>query len=132
MPLHYSPHVRIQRGGQGSGPPLPPPLKNHKFIGFPSNTGPDPLKITKLPSRHSTVGQYQPASETPFQWRFVCRPIIGHFWWSLEPRSPKKSFYQSWIPSDKTFWIRAWSSKLPASPQSSDGIKQNRKTKIYM
>ena len=27
-------------GGRGSGPPL----KNHKIIGFPSNTGPDPLK----------------------------------------------------------------------------------------
>ena len=26
------------------------PLKNHKNIGFLSNTGPDPLKITKLPS----------------------------------------------------------------------------------
>ena len=30
----------------------PPPLKNHKTIVFPSNTGPDPLKITKLPSQH--------------------------------------------------------------------------------
>ena len=33
-------------GGSGSGPPL----KNHKFKGFPSNTGPDPLtnhKATK-------------------------------------------------------------------------------------
>ena len=29
--------------GQGSAP-----LKNHKNIGYLSNTGPDPLKITKL------------------------------------------------------------------------------------
>ena len=36
-------HVRIQTGGQGSGPPL----KNHKNIGFLSNTGPDPLKNHK-------------------------------------------------------------------------------------
>ena len=35
-------------GGRGSGPP--PPLKNNKNIGFLSNTGPDPLKITKLPT----------------------------------------------------------------------------------
>ena len=28
-------------GGQGSGPP---PLKNHKNIGFLTNTGPDPLR----------------------------------------------------------------------------------------
>ena len=38
--------ARIQRWGQG----VRTPLKNHKFIGFPSNTGTDPLKITKLPS----------------------------------------------------------------------------------
>ena len=37
-------------GGVAGGPDHP--LKNHKFIGFPSNIGPDPLKITKLPSQH--------------------------------------------------------------------------------
>ena len=36
-------------GGQGAGPPL----KNHKNIGFLSNTGTDLLKITKLPSHYS-------------------------------------------------------------------------------
>ena len=36
-------HGRIQRGDMGSGPP-PPPLKNHKAIGFSSNTGMDLLK----------------------------------------------------------------------------------------
>ena len=35
-------HGRIQRGDMGSGPP--PPLKNHKTIGFSSNTGMDLLK----------------------------------------------------------------------------------------
>ena len=34
----------------GSGPH---PLKNHKNIVFLRNTGPDPLKMTKLPSQHS-------------------------------------------------------------------------------
>ena len=29
------------------------PLKNHKNIGFLRNSGPDPLKITKLHSQHS-------------------------------------------------------------------------------
>ena len=28
---------------EGDRGPPPPPLKNHKNIGFPSNTGPDPL-----------------------------------------------------------------------------------------
>ena len=32
-------------GGQGSGPPR----QNHKIKEFLCNTGPDPLKITKLP-----------------------------------------------------------------------------------
>ena len=42
----------VQRRGVGQGDP--DPLKNHhKLKGFPSNTGPDPLKITKLPSQHS-------------------------------------------------------------------------------
>ena len=39
--------MRGCRGGGGKGGPNPP-LKNHKFIGFPGKTGPDPLKITKL------------------------------------------------------------------------------------
>ena len=91
--------VRIQRGGTGSTPSL----KNHKFIRFLSNTGPDPLKITKLPSQHSRVGHYQPTSETPFQWRFTGRPIITLFWWSFELAPLKK---QHLSDSDKTFWIR--------------------------
>ena len=43
-------------GGKGG----PDPQRNHKNIGFLSNTGLDPLKITKLPSQ-------------PLQ----CRAIIG-------------------------------------------------------
>ena len=40
----------------GAGGLNPPPLENHKNIGFLSNTGPDPLKnhkVTWLPSQHS-------------------------------------------------------------------------------
>ena len=40
-----------------------PPLKNYKNIGFLSNTGPDPLKITKLPGQHSMLGHHRHASE---------------------------------------------------------------------
>ena len=47
-------HARIQRG------------KNHKNIEFLSNTGPDPLNFSKLPSQHSTLGHHRQASETPF------------------------------------------------------------------
>ena len=50
-------------GGTG-GPD--PPLENYKNIGFPSNSGPNPFKITKLPIQHSMLGHHRPASETPF------------------------------------------------------------------
>ena len=43
------------------------PLKNHKNIEFLSNTGPDPLEFSKLPSQHSTLGHHRQASETPFK-----------------------------------------------------------------
>ena len=45
-------HVRIQRGDRGSGPPL----KNHKNIGFLSNSGPDPLKNHKATKPAFNVG----------------------------------------------------------------------------
>ena len=47
------------------------PLKKHKNIGFLSNTGPDPLKITKLSSQHSILGHQWHACETPFKWRLA-------------------------------------------------------------
>ena len=57
---------------RGSGPPL----KNHKIIGFLSNAGLIPLKITKLPSQHSMLGHRRLASETPFKWHFAGRPMM--------------------------------------------------------
>ena len=58
--------MRIQRGGAGG----PDPLKNNNK-GFLSNTGPDPLKIAKLPSQHSMSNHHRHASETP------CRYVDG-------------------------------------------------------
>ena len=46
-------------GGQGG---RTPPGKLQKY-GFLSNTGPDPLKITKLPIQHSLLGHHRPASQ---------------------------------------------------------------------
>ena len=51
------PYGRIKRGRD----PDPPPLENYKNIGFLSNTGSNPLKITML-------GHHRPASETPLKW----------------------------------------------------------------
>ena len=86
-------------GDRGSGPP---PQENYKNIGFLSNTGSDPLKITKLPIKHSMLGHYRPASETPFRWRADDDTLIV-----VSPHQTKKHC-QSWTPSDKTFWIRTW------------------------
>ena len=54
-------------GSRGGGQRVRTHLKNHTNIGFPSNTGTDPLKITKLPSQHSMLGHHRHASETPFK-----------------------------------------------------------------
>ena len=62
-------------GGRGSGPP---PLKNHKNIGFHSNTG---------PSQHSMLGHHRHASEMPFKWRFAGG---AHILWYLDPLSSHK------------------------------------------
>ena len=63
-------------GGQIGGPD-PPPFKNHNNIEFLNNTGPDPLKITKLPSQHSMLGHHWHASETPFIWCFAGGPMMA-------------------------------------------------------
>ena len=52
------------RGGTGGLDP-PPPLKNQKNIGFPSNIDQDLIKITKLLSQHSMVGHYRHANDDP-------------------------------------------------------------------
>ena len=68
----------IQSGNWRSGtPPPPPPAKNHKNKGFSSNTGPDPLKMERLPSQHSMLGHNRHASETPFN----SASLAGR-WWS--------------------------------------------------
>ena len=76
-------------GGGGQGVRIPHPLKNHKNIEFPSNTGPDPLKnhnATKPAA--SMFSHHRPASETPFKCRFTGGPMIVHFKWYLDPLSP--------------------------------------------
>ena len=61
-------------GDRGSGPSL----KNHRNIGFLSNTGPDPLINHKATKTAFNVGQHRPASETPFKWRFAGGPMMDH------------------------------------------------------
>ena len=47
--------------------------------GFLSNTGPNPLKITKLPRQHLMLGHHRHASETPFKWRFAGGSVMARF-----------------------------------------------------
>ena len=112
-------HVRIQRGHE-SGPP--PPLKNHKNIGFLCNTGPDPLKNHKGTKPAFNVvpasARHRNAISMAFRWWADGGPFIAVFGYSIPPstkkkknqtkQSKKKKRYQIWTPSDKTFWIRAW------------------------
>ena len=51
-------------GGGGAGGP-DPPGKLQKY-GFLSNSGPDPVKITKLSIQHSMLCHHWPTSETQF------------------------------------------------------------------
>ena len=69
--------MRGSRGGGWGGQGILTPLENYKNIGFLSNTGPDPLKITKLQSQHSMLGHQRPASETPFKWPTKSRARSG-------------------------------------------------------
>ena len=48
-------HARIEGRG-GAGGLDPPPMKNHKNIGFPRKTGPDPLKNYKATKPAFNVG----------------------------------------------------------------------------
>ena len=60
-------------GGQGVHPP-----EKSQNIGFYTNTGLDPLKITKLRSQLSMLGPHTPASETPFKVHFAGRPMMAY------------------------------------------------------
>ena len=65
--------ARIQSGEQG----VLTPLKNHNNMGLLSNNGPDPLKVTKLPSQHLMLGHHQHASESLFKMAFRWRSDDG-------------------------------------------------------
>ena len=87
--------------------------ENHSNIGFSSITGLDLLKITKLQSQHSMwaiIGLPAKRYSNGVS-RFAGRPITACSWcfFSLAPleKNKQKKTYQSWTPSDKTFWIRA-------------------------
>ena len=88
---------------RGSGPLL----KNHKTIGLLCNTGLDHLKNHKASKPAFNVGpssaRKRNAISMAFRWRANDGPIKAVFGSSI-PASTTKV----WTPSDKTFWIRAY------------------------
>ena len=94
--LCYLTHVD-PRGGGGAGGPDP-----RKNLGFLSNTGPDPLKITKLSSQHSMLGHHRAIigkTVMAFRWRADDGPLIVVFGSSLFSSTNKPQPHL--IPSKK-------------------------------
>ena len=83
------------RGGTGVPDP-PPPLKIHKNIGFLNKTATDPLKVTKLPSKHSMIGHHRPAK------RHLNGASLAGGEWStyMDPTSPPPSTKKSSLKLD--------------------------------
>ena len=65
LAVRYKAWAVPEEGAGGLDPPL---LKNHKIIGFPSNTGLDPLKNKKKATKSAfNAGHHRHASETTFE-----------------------------------------------------------------
>ena len=58
----HSTKIKMPGSREGWQRVLIPCLENRKPLGLFSNTGPDPLENQKLPSQHSILGNYRPAS----------------------------------------------------------------------
>ena len=72
------PYVRIRRGGGGGalGPDIPP-MKNHKTIGFLSNTGQDPLKNHKAAKPTLNVGPSSAHQRNAIKWCLAGGPMMA-------------------------------------------------------
>ena len=76
-------HARIQKWTGG-----PDPLKIKEYSFF-INTGPDPMKVTKLPSQHSMWGHYRHAREMAYRWLADDDPLLV-LYGSFSPHHQKK------------------------------------------
>ena len=95
-------HVRIQR--ETGGPD--PPFKNHKNIGFLSNTGPDPLKSQSYKASIQCWAIIGPPAKRNLNGVTLAGRYDGPLLMLFGSSSPL--IKKSWTPSGKTFWIRAW------------------------
>ena len=71
------------RGSRDRGLDPPPPLKNHKYIGFLSNIGPDPPKNHKATKPAINVGKLLARQRNPilmaFRWLAIVCPLVFVF-----------------------------------------------------
>ena len=98
----------------GGGAGGPDPLKNHKSLGFLSNSGPDLLKNYKATKPAFYVGPSSARKRNASLMAFCLwaddGPHIVVFGSSL-PSSTKRHYkkvVKSGSPPTKTLWIRAW------------------------
>ena len=112
--------TNIMCGSRGGDRGFETLLKNHKNIGFPSNTCPDPLKSHSYQASiqcWAIIGTPAKRNLVAFRWRADDSPFIVVLGSSLPPsnktknkkkkKKKKKKRCHSWTLSDKTFWIRA-------------------------
>ena len=76
--LNFNGPCTDPEGGQGIRTP-PPPLKNHKNIGFLSNTGPDPLKNHKATKPTFNVGPLSAHQRNAISMPFAGGQMMAHF-----------------------------------------------------
>ena len=108
-------HCRVPctdpEGGQGVRTPT---LKKHKNVEFLSITGPDPLKFSKILKATKPAFSVGLSSACHLNVFFAGGPMMPAYnsdIWILSPIKKRRktlSELQSWTPSGKTFWIRAW------------------------
>ena len=92
--------MRGSRGGGAAVPEPPHPVRKQKYIGFISNTGPEPLINHKAMKPALNVWSSSTRQRMAFCWRADDDPFIVVLESSL---IIQKKRCQSWTPSDKTF-----------------------------
>ena len=85
--------------GGGAGGPDPPLLKNHKNVGFLSNTGPDPLKNHKATKPEFNVGRSSARQGNVIEMAFRRRANSGNR--IISPLSQKKNVIKVGPPLTK-------------------------------
>ena len=112
--------MRGSRGGGGGGRGSGPPLKNHKNIGFLSNTGSIPWNSQS----YEAIIQWWAIIGKPAKRHLNGNSLAGRWWpafsgiWILSPslKNIVRVAELDRTPSDKTFWIRTWKESIYRNP----------------